>query len=52
MEGEGDAEMARVEGGDGTKSSLAYIQLEKQNGRLKEALLRCASPGLPLSGDR
>jgi len=31
-------------GGDGdsnAKTSLAYIQLEKQNERLKEALIRC-----------
>ena len=38
LEGEGDAEIAR--GGDEAKSSLAFIQLEKQNARLREALLR------------
>lgn len=35
-EGEGDGDG----GGDGAKSSLDYIQLEKQNERLKEALIR------------
>lgn len=39
LEGEGDAEIARGETG-GAKSNLAYIQLEKQNGRLKDALVR------------
>lgn len=29
------------DGDSNTKTSLAYIQLEKQNERLKEALIRC-----------
>ncbi|GJN94727.1 hypothetical protein Rhopal_007818-T1 [Rhodotorula paludigena] len=44
LEGAGDAEIARVaEGGNegaSAPSSLAYRQLEKQNARLKDALLR------------
>ncbi|SCV67323.1 BQ2448_5969 [Microbotryum intermedium] len=40
LEGEGAEAVRQVEGGDATKTSLAYIQLEKQNLRLKDALLR------------
>ena len=40
MEGEGE-DALRAEGGD-ARSSLAFIQLEKQNDRLKDALLRSA----------
>lgn len=32
-----------VSGGDGEKTSLAYIQLEKHNERLKDALIRCVA---------
>lgn len=46
LEGEGEAALAEGAegGGDGVsaqRSSLAFIQLEKQNGRLKDALVRC-----------
>ena len=30
-----------VSGAEGERTSLAYIQLEKHNERLKEALIRC-----------
>ena len=33
-----------VDGLDGERSSLAYIQLEKHNERLKEALIRYVNP--------
>lgn len=38
MQGAGDEQLR--EGGDGNRSSLAFIQLEKQNDRLKDALVR------------
>jgi dynactin 1 len=41
-EGGTHAEAKGDEGGDGVRTSLSYIQLEKQNERLKEALIRCA----------
>lgn len=33
-----------VSGLEGERTSLAYVQLEKHNERLKEALIRCDSP--------
>lgn len=46
---DGSAEYEKpVDGLDGERSSLAYIQLEKHNERLKEALIRYAI--LPLPG--
>lgn len=38
MANAGDAEIAQ--GGDGVRSSLAYAQLEKQNIRLRDGLIR------------
>ena len=40
MEGTGEETGPRGEGG---RDSLAYVQLEKQNGRLKDALARCVT---------
>jgi len=38
---EGNGALEGDDDGSGAKSTLAYIQLERQNERLKEALMRC-----------
>jgi dynactin 1 len=47
MDGSKAVTMGESSGGDSGTNSLAFVQMEKQNARLKEALVRYDSPSSP-----